>query len=71
MVSLYLQKAKYFLKRFIWVYLDQIYKLSLGFLVDVGTRDETNETSGSCLAIKNSYLKTLKHSNETMNYGMI
>jgi processing peptidase subunit beta len=42
-----------------------------GFLVDVGTRDETNETSGSMLALKNTYLKTLKHTNETINYGMI
>ena len=39
--------------------------------MDVGTRDETVETSGSCLAIKNTYLKTLKHTNETINYGMI
>lgn len=42
-----------------------------GFLIDVGTRDETNETSGACLALKNTYLKTLKHTNETINYGMI
>ena len=42
-----------------------------GFLVDVGTRDETNETSGAMLALKNTYLKTLKHTNETINYGMI
>jgi predicted Zn-dependent peptidase len=37
----------------------------------VGTRDETHETSGSLLALKNTYLKTLKHTNETINYGMI
>jgi len=43
----------------------------MGFLIDVGTRDETPETSGACLAIKNTYLKTLKHTNETINYGMI
>ena len=42
-----------------------------GFLIDVGTRDETNETSGAMLALKNTYLKTLKHTNETINYGMI
>ena len=42
-----------------------------GFLIDVGTRDETAETSGSLLALKNTYLKTLKHTNETINYGMI
>lgn len=37
----------------------------------MGTRDETQETSGACLALKNTYLKTLKHTNETINYGMI
>lgn len=40
-------------------------------MIDVGTRDETHETSGSLLALKNTYLKTLKHTNETINYGMI
>lgn len=39
--------------------------------MDVGTRDETQETSGALLALKNTYLKTLKHTNETINYGMI
>lgn len=39
--------------------------------MDVGTRDETPETSGAMLALKNTYLKTLKHTNETINYGMI
>lgn len=43
----------------------------IGFLIDVGTRDETKETSGSLLALKNTYLKTLKHTNETINYLMI
>lgn len=43
----------------------------MGFLINVGTRDETPETSGSLLALKNVYLKTLKHTNETVNYGMI
>ena len=45
--------------------------VNMSFLIDVGTRDETEETSGSCLAISNTYLKTLKHTNETVNYGMI
>jgi len=40
-------------------------------LMDVGTRDETADTSGSLLALQNTYLKTLKHTNETINYGMI
>jgi predicted Zn-dependent peptidase len=39
--------------------------------MDVGTRDETKESSGALLALKNTYLKTLKHTNETINYGMI
>jgi len=45
--------------------------IHMGFLMDVGTRDEVPETSGSLLALKNTYLKTLKHTNETINYGMI
>lgn len=40
-------------------------------MIDVGTRDETAATSGSLLALKNTYLKTLKHTNETINYCMI
>jgi hypothetical protein len=43
----------------------------MGILINVGTRDETSENSGSLLALKNTYLKTLKHTNETINYGMI
>lgn len=45
--------------------------LKLGLLLDVGTRDETAESSGSLLALKNTYLKTGKHTNETLNYGTI
>lgn len=45
--------------------------VNMSFCIDVGTRDETEETSGSCLALSNTYLKTLKHTNETINYGMI
>jgi len=43
----------------------------MGIMMDVGTRDETAETSGAMQAIKNTYLKTQKHTNETLNYGMI
>ncbi len=39
----------------------------LGLLMNVGTRDETPETSGSMQILKNSLLKTLKHTNETTN----
>ena len=35
--------------------------------MDVGSRDEAVETSGACQAIKNTYLKTLRHTNETIN----
>ena len=37
----------------------------------VGTRDETDETSGSLLSIKNTYLKTVLNTNETVNYAMV
>lgn len=37
----------------------------------MGTRDETAETSGAMLSLRNTYLKTLKHTNETMNYNVI
>jgi hypothetical protein len=42
----------------------------MGILLNVGSRDETHETSGSSLAIKSTYMKTLKHTNETLNYNM-
>jgi len=45
--------------------------VNMGILINVGARDENSETSGSCLALKNTYLKTIKHTNETINYGMI
>lgn len=45
--------------------------VNMGFLMNVGTRDETAETSGSLCALQNVYLKTIKHTNETVNYGMI
>jgi processing peptidase subunit alpha len=45
--------------------------VDLGVLLDVGTRDETGETSGSLLSIKNTYYKTILNTNETVNYGMV
>ena len=42
-------------------------RVDLGFMLDVGTRDETSETSGSLLSIKNTYYKTLINTNETVN----
>lgn len=44
--------------------------VNMGFLIDVGSRNETLETSGALQALKNTYFKTLKHTNETINYGM-
>jgi len=45
--------------------------IDIGILLDVGTRDEDNETSGSLLSIKNTYFKTVLNTNETVNYGVI
>lgn len=70
-VSPFLPRAKSSLAPFTWVTIYIIYYKIIGFLLDVGTRDETPETSGALLALKNTYLKTLKHTNETINYGMI
>jgi processing peptidase subunit beta len=46
-------------------------KVDFGFLLNVGTRDECTETSGSLLSIKNTYLKTIMNTNETINYGIV
>jgi processing peptidase subunit beta len=42
-------------------------RVDVGILLNVGTRDETNETSGSLLSIKNTYYKTVLNTNETIN----
>jgi processing peptidase subunit beta len=39
--------------------------------LNVGARDENNETSGSLLSMKNTYMKTVLNTNETVNYGMV
>lgn len=44
--------------------------VQLGVYLDVGTRDETAETSGSLYSIQNTYLKTVLNTNETVNYGV-
>lgn len=36
-------------------------------LLNVGTRDETQKTSGSLLSIQNTYYKTVRNTNETVN----
>jgi predicted Zn-dependent peptidase len=42
----------------------------IGIFVDVGSRDETAETSGAMLSLKNTYLKTAINTSETVNYGI-
>jgi len=46
-------------------------QVDLGILLNVGTRDETNESSGALLSIQNTYLKTVLNTNETINYGVV
>lgn len=42
----------------------------LGVFVDYGSRDESSETSGALLSLKNTYLKTAINTSETVNYGI-
>jgi processing peptidase subunit beta len=44
--------------------------VQLGVFVDYGSRDESNETSGAMLSLKNTYLKTAINTSETVNYGI-
>jgi predicted Zn-dependent peptidase len=44
--------------------------VQMGILIDMGTRDEDAESSGSMLSLKNTYLKTAINTNETVNYGI-
>lgn len=44
--------------------------VQLGILIRTGTRNETNENSGALLSIKNTYMKTVLNTNETVNYGV-
>jgi hypothetical protein len=41
-------------------------KVNIGILLNVGTRDETLENSGSMLSIHNTYMKTVINTNETV-----
>jgi len=45
--------------------------VDMGILLDVGTRDESHETSGALNSIKQTYYKTVLNTNETINYGMV
>jgi hypothetical protein len=38
----------------------------MGILLNVGSRDENLENSGSMLSIKNTYMKTVLNTNETV-----
>ena len=44
--------------------------VQMGIFIDVGSRDEDSETSGSMLSLRNTYLKTALNTNETVNYGI-
>lgn len=44
--------------------------VNLGIFINVGSRDETVESSGALLLLKNTYLKTALNTNETVNYGI-
>ena len=45
--------------------------VSMGVLLNVGTRDEDKKTSGALHSIKTTYYKSNFNSNETINYGMV
>jgi hypothetical protein len=38
----------------------------MGILLNLGTRDENMETTGSLLSIKNTFMKTVLNTNETV-----
>lgn len=44
--------------------------VNLGIFINVGSRDESSESSGVNLLLKNTYLKTALNTNETVNYGI-
>ena len=43
----------------------------LGILLEAGTRDEDLESSGMCMSLKNTYLKSNSRTNEQLNYGIV
>jgi hypothetical protein len=42
--------------------------MHLGILLDLGTRDENMETTGSLFSIKNTYMKNVLSTNETVYF---
>jgi len=45
--------------------------VTMGILMDVGTRDENSKTSGALHSLKTTYYKSFLRTNETINYGMV
>ena len=45
--------------------------VTMGILLDVGSRDEDSKTSGALHSIKTTYYKSFLRTNETINYGMM
>ena len=45
--------------------------VTMGVLVDAGSRDEDSKTSGALHSIKTTYYKSFLRTNETINYGMV
>ena len=45
--------------------------VTMGILLDVGSRDEDSKTSGALHSIKTTYYKSFLRTNETINYGMV
>ena len=45
--------------------------IQMGLVMNVGTRHETNQTSGALHSIKTTMFKSALHTNETVNYGMV
>lgn len=43
----------------------------MGLLIETGSRDEDMKTAGTCMALKNTYLKSNSRTNEQLNYGII
>lgn len=45
--------------------------VTMGILMDLGTRDENSKTSGALHSLKTTYYKSFLRTNETINYGMM
>ena len=45
--------------------------VTMGVLLDLGSRDEDSKTSGALHSIKTTYYKSFLKTNETINYGMM